>query len=111
MKQTKKDKLLLASRSKGNNTEWERLKKRYKSNFDECAACGKKKNLTVHHIKPVQWFPSLELEISNLITLCTDESNCHLCFGHLGDFKSWNPDVIEDVKWYREKVRNRQKWA
>jgi 5-methylcytosine-specific restriction enzyme A len=109
MKQTKRDKLLIASRS-NKSSEWSRLEKRFKSNFDECAACGKKRGLVVHHIKPVFLFPSLELDVSNLITLCTAEANCHLAWGHLGDFKSYNENVVADAAWYRKRVKNRPKW-
>jgi hypothetical protein len=26
------------------------------------------------------------------------------------DFKSWNPDVVEDAKIWREKIKNRPRW-
>jgi hypothetical protein len=33
-----------------------------------------------------------------------------LFLGHLMDFKSWNPDVVEDAKVWREKIKNRPIW-
>jgi 5-methylcytosine-specific restriction protein A len=115
MKQTKKDKLLLASRSKGNNTEWERLKKRYMILHPDCAVCGERnpRKLVVHHIKPYHIFPELELDEDNLITLCEGDrhsANHHLFVGHLMSYKSFNENVVEDAATWREKIRKRPKW-
>lgn len=46
--------------------------------------CGSKKNLNVHHLKPVHLFKHLEFEPSNLITLCRHH---HLTIGHDPDGK------------------------
>ena len=40
----------------------------------ECALCGSKKDLEVHHVYPFQDYPLLGICISNGITLCRD---CH----------------------------------
>src|SRR5512139_189383 len=45
----------------------------------KCAICKRKKNLTVHHIKP--WLKSRNDEPANLITLCR---SCHYKVEHYG---------------------------
>jgi len=63
-----------------------------------CAACGSTTNVNVHHKKPFHLFPELELEPTNLITLCMDgDKDCHIKLGHGGNFKAYNPNVVEDV--------------
>ena len=60
-----------------------------------CAVCGNKSNLNVHHIKPYHLFPELELADSNLIVLCEGPVvNCHFLFGHLRNWKAYNPEVV-----------------
>jgi 5-methylcytosine-specific restriction enzyme A len=70
-----------------------------------CRACGKSKQLQVHHIKPFHIEPELELDIDNTITLCL---RCHLFLGHLDWFKSSNPDVVADSKTMLTKIENRK---
>lgn len=75
-----------------------------------CAACGSRKRCQVHHIYPFAW-PNghlTELDPTNLITLCNDEvGNHHLEIGHLGDYKSRNPDVVKDAAALLAKRQNR----
>jgi len=73
-----------------------------------CAVCEGKENLNVHHIRPFHLHPDLELEPTNLITLCECEKhglNCHLLIGHLGSFKNINPEVIADVATWNAKLK------
>lgn len=42
---------------------------------------------------PFNLDPSLELDPSNLITLCMGEKECHLHIGHGGSFKQYCPEV------------------
>ena len=84
--------------------EWKEVRKLHLDYQHECQACKKKSNLEVHHIVPVHINRTLELEPSNLLTLC---DRCHLVFGHLSDYKSWNENVIEDCSVYLNKVQNR----
>jgi len=68
-----------------------------------CAACGGTEHLNVHHKKPFHLFPELELEPTNLITLCMDgDKDCHIKLGHGGSFKAYNPNVEEDVQKVKE---------
>lgn len=76
--------------------KWPDAKKLHLSKFPTCAACGSTKNQQVHHIKPFHLHPELELDPTNLITLCMD-NDCHLLVGHGDNFKAYNPMVQEDA--------------
>jgi 5-methylcytosine-specific restriction endonuclease McrA len=84
---------------------WSKVRKEHLQKNPICAVCGRSKKLEVHHINPVHLFPDSELDPSNLITLCADP--CHLTFGHLMDFKSWNKDIIADSEVFLNKIKNR----
>jgi len=78
--------------------EWHHVEVLFLHNHDECVACGGKEHLNVHHKKPFHLFPSMELEPSNLITLCMGEGrHCHLLLGHGDNFQAWNPEVERDA--------------
>lgn len=85
--------------------KWSSVRKKHLNNNGTCAVCGRTKKLEVHHIRPVHLFPDLELDPSNLITLCADP--CHLMFGHLMDFKSWNKEIEKDSTDFLKKIKNR----
>lgn len=85
--------------------KWSSVRKQHLKNFPECAACGRKDKLEVHHKIPVHINPALELDPSNLLTLC--DSPCHLVFGHLLNYKSYNTNVDNDCLQYRSKVKHR----
>jgi 5-methylcytosine-specific restriction enzyme A len=87
--------------------KWINVRKEHLKNYPLCAACGKDSKLEVHHKIPVHISPELELDPSNLITLCADP--CHIIFGHLMNFKSYNKNVVEDSAVYLYKVKNRPK--
>lgn len=84
---------------------WSKVRAEHLKNNPICAACGSDTGLEVHHIKPFHEFPELELDPNNLITLCN--KSCHLYFGHLKYFQSWNPNVVEDAAIYYKKVKAR----
>jgi 5-methylcytosine-specific restriction enzyme A len=86
--------------------QWPAVRKKHLEMEPSCQACGTKKNLAVHHIQPFHEHPKLELDHSNLITLC-EEHHCHLVFGHLCSWYSYNANVREDVKWFLAKVKKR----
>lgn len=93
------------------SSKWPTTRKQHLQKQPKCAACGGDKCLEVHHIKPFNEHPELELDLNNLITLCESKSNgvnCHLLFGHLGNFKSINPNVIQDVAIWIKKITERQ---
>jgi len=79
------------------SSRWPTVRKDFLIKNNSCAACGQIDHLQVHHIEPFHLNPSLELDESNLITLCEDEYLCHLHIGHLGSFKDKNPNVRIDA--------------
>ena len=79
------------------SNHWPTVEKHFREAHPTCAACGGNKRLNIHHIKPFHIFPQLELDPTNLITLCMGTKECHLRLGHLGDFKFWNPNIIKDA--------------
>lgn len=85
--------------------KWANIRKQHLEEHPSCAACGRDKKLEVHHIKPVHINPDLELDPENLLTLCADP--CHIIFGHLMNFKSYNNEVVRDCSVYLRKVKNR----
>jgi hypothetical protein len=84
---------------------WPALRKRFLKG-KSCFICGGKAKLEAHHIYPFHKYPAMELSESNLIPLCEsgkNGANCHLLWGHLGSFLSWNQLVREDVaEWHRK---------
>lgn len=84
--------------------KWSSVRSEHLSKDPQCNVCNKKRDLEVHHIVPVHIDNDKELDPSNLITLC---SKCHLIFGHLYDYKSWNENVINDCKTYSQKIKKR----
>lgn len=89
------------------SSKWSSLRKSFLETNNFCAACGGTIFLEVHHIEPFHENPSLELDTNNLITLCDKpgKDNCHLEIGHLGSFKSKNPNVREDAAKALEKTK------
>lgn len=85
--------------------KWTSVRKQHLKDNPACAACGRDKKLDVHHKIPVHINPEGELDPSNLVTLCADP--CHIIFGHLMNFKSYNKDVIDDCAVYLNKVKNK----
>jgi 5-methylcytosine-specific restriction enzyme A len=89
----------------GRSPRWKAVRSDHIAKHPKCAICGRKEGLEVHHIIPFHINPDLELEPSNLITLCG--KYCHFVFGHLMNWQSWNENIVEDSKDYHEKIKNR----
>ena len=84
---------------KARSPEWPKVEHAYRKLNPVCECCGSDKNLNVHHKKPFHLYPQFELDPTNLITLCMDPlKECHIKLGHGGDFKDYNPNVVDDVK-------------
>jgi hypothetical protein len=83
-------------KSKTRSSKWDSIRSDFLKANPVCAACESNKKLQVHHIMPFHIHPELELEESNLITLCMDENECHLYIGHGDSFKCYNPNVKID---------------
>lgn len=91
------------------SSEWPQVQKAHLKIQPTCQICGGIAKLNVHHIRPFHLHPELELDPTNLITLCEGKKfvNCHLCFGHLGNFKSFNENVVEDAQIWYNKIKDR----
>lgn len=89
------------------SSQWPKVRAAHLKKEPDCQVCGKRTDVDVHHVVPVH-VPDggrvLELEPTNLITLCSVH---HLWHGHLGRWDSWNKDIRLDAALMREKIRNR----
>lgn len=107
IKASEKDKVPKGSKRSG---KWPAVRRAHLLSNPVCVMCGGKKKLEAHHIRPFHLHPELELDPSNLITLCENKAdgvNCHLLFGHLGNFKSFNANVEADAKAWNKKIKTR----
>lgn len=86
--------------------KWSDVRAAYVRQNPRCVACGTNKNLNVHHIKPFHTNPELELDISNLITLCREH---HFTIGHKSNWKNSNPNVREDCRKFQSSNENNYK--
>ncbi|HZF20865.1 MAG TPA: hypothetical protein VEZ43_00175 [Dongiaceae bacterium] len=87
--------------------QWPRTRKTWLLVHNSCAACGTIKKLEVHHLRPVHLAPELELDPSNFLTLCETADNCHHTFGHLRDWKAYNPSAITDSAQFLRELQAR----
>jgi 5-methylcytosine-specific restriction protein A len=100
------------SMAKPRSNEWPKVRKEHLAKWPLCAVCNGETKLEVHHKNPFHLEPRLELDPNNLITLCEskhDGINCHLLFGHLGSFKSFNKHVSADSSIWNQKILKRPK--
>lgn len=89
------------------SSRWSAVRAIYLEKHPLCEICGGSKDIIVHHILPFHVNPELELHDSNLVTLCESKNNgvnCHLLFGHLGNFRRYNPDVLADIAIWKIKL-------
>jgi len=89
---------------------WPRYRAAHLKDHPRCAVCGGNNRVEVHHIRPFHLHPELELDPENFITLCEDDGNgvnCHLFFGHLGSFRSFNAGIADDAAAWRQKLSTR----
>lgn len=76
--------------------KWRAVRQAWLAEHPYCASCGRETSLNVHHIYPVHRLPNLELDEGNLITLCEHKTfNCHLMFGHCGNWQGYRHNVNE----------------
>lgn len=92
--------------------QWPALRAKHIAKEPVCQVCGARVFLDVHHILPVHQFPDRELDPQNLITLCRGrDGGCHLRFGHLWSWLSYNASVRYDAAMWRCKLRERPQSA
>jgi len=97
----------LALKETKRSSSWPSVRAKYIAEHARCEACGRndKRELTVHHVRPVHLYPELELATENLMTLC---DRCHFVFGHLGDWRAWNSDAREQAAEHLKAVKDRR---
>lgn len=86
--------------------EWAKVRKAHLELYPACACCGGTKKVEVHHIIPFHVAPELELNVTNLISLC-EKKQCHLAMGHLYNYKSYNKEVLQDLEYWKSKIAKR----
>lgn len=92
----------------GRSGKWPRVRATHLERQPRCIACGRDKELEVHHVRPYHLEPSAELDDGtdgtdgNLVTVCADP--CHLVFGHCLSWKRWNPSVREDCAAFAKRL-------
>jgi len=87
--------------------QWDEVRDAFIEEHPCCAVCGGKEGLQVHNVIPFQ-FGGPELDPENLIVLCSGTFNCHLLFGHWGDFASVSPTVRADAELWNFRFRARR---
>ena len=96
--------LALQAHGEPRSPHWPKVRAAFLATHKTCAVCGANHDLEIHHCLPFHTHPELELEDSNLITLCRPH---HQLIGHLMEWKSWNADVRDDASALLKKIRNR----
>ena len=87
-------------------SQWKHVRAAHLNKFPACEACGRTRNVEVHHIIPVAVNPRRKLDPDNLMTLCA--TPCHIVFGHLMCYHCYNKDVRRMVAAYRVAVSKRE---
>ncbi len=88
-------------KSRSRSSRWDEVRDDFIRNNQFCSACGYTEELQVHHMKPFKSHPELELDPSNLITLCMGPKDCHLFIGHGGNFKFHVPDLLDYIEVFK----------
>jgi len=92
------------------SSHWPTVREEFAIEHPDCAACGTRECLNVHHVVPFHDEPKLELDPNNLITLCREH---HFRIGHDPDgmagpekpnWKLSNPNVREEAAELRKKL-------
>jgi 5-methylcytosine-specific restriction protein A len=91
------------------SSAWRRVRREHLREFPHCFVCGSGDLVEVHHIIPFHIAPDMELDPTNLISLCEGGRfkalNCHLLIGHLADYREVNPSCKLDAMTWREKLK------
>ena len=90
--------LLSAIGSGGRSGSWARVRREHLKRSPTCIACGRSRDLEVHHVVPFHSDATRELDPDNLVTLCGDP--CHFVHGHFMSWTRINPDVRSDCSRY-----------
>jgi hypothetical protein len=97
-------KQILAMRQRA--SQWKQLRAEHLLKEPRCAACGRSTELAVHHVIPVSFDESRQLDPGNLITLCAQP--CHIVFGHFMNYQCYNKDVRKMAADYKRALHKRK---
>lgn len=86
---------------KARSARWPAVRAAHLKRFPTCEVCGRKDSRDVHHVVPFHVDNALELESSNLMTLCDGPTACHFAIGHFGNWATWNKAVRKDAETLR----------
>lgn len=87
-------------------SQWKKVRDEHLQKEPCCAACGRNSDLTVHHVIPVSFDESKQLDATNLITLCAHP--CHIVFGHFMNYQCYNKDVRKMAAEYKRALLKRR---
>ncbi len=91
------------------SSKWPHVRDTWLESHPTCEACGTDEHVEIHHVKSFTYYPELELDTSNFMSLCRKPGhNCHLRIGHSGDWKSWNPHAREDAALMLKRQKERK---
>lgn len=103
--------LRISAPPKKRSSKWPKVRAKHLAENAMRACCGATTKLEVHHKVPFHNNPDLELDPTNFITLCESTSDgiiCHLCVGHAGDYKEYNPNVEQDAARILQMLKNKK---
>ena len=87
--------------------EWPRVRREHLAVEPTCQWCGGTASLDVHHLEPFHVDPALELDPTNLITLCEATGlRCHLEIGHDDDWKNVVPGVRAKCNAHQQEAKH-----
>ena len=78
-----------------NPRKWLNVQREKRRLNPRCQVCGSDVKLQIHHIIPTSVDYSKVYDLANLVTLCGGHRNCHLVHGHLGNYNSHNPNILD----------------
>lgn len=86
------------------SSRWPKVRAEHLRRHPLCDVCSGRDDIQVHHVEPFHKRPDLELEPSNLVTLCRRH---HFLVGHLEEWRSWNSWVREDAATWAKRLKAR----
>ncbi len=103
------------------SAHWPAVERGFRKDHPVCECGGGTRALQIHHaLIPFHFAillgrPDLELDPRNLLTISADPAlEYHVLIGHLDNYKSWNPNVLVDVRryhgWKKEAIRADAVW-
>jgi len=92
----------------GRSSKWPKVRKAFLVGHPNCEVCGGNKKNEIHHIESFSQNPLRELDPTNFINLCESGKGgvvCHLHYGHLGNYRKINKNVIMDCELWNKKLK------